>query len=1653
MVSVGPLLSQTQFIICSCACCYLSACWVGMVSYGRLCFSCCGAHSLADSWCYDELVLPDESMLPDEGMLPSRRASKRFRYRQRLKLRRLKSAASVSGRFRRRALPYHLVLRCRRRGGRRPNYRHWSSSFKRFQHELQKTLLLKKHYPDAATLLNHIRTASSVAYVESIHREHELRVRIGYNPSSLVLPGVSEDVYTPFFNLHDPLQVHAPTIKSKVMPVSEYLDANPPEVPTAPLRNTYAKLTTQEWMKNTLTTYFRVAEMSKKVSDKKQLYRELPLIWDTGASIGLTPFRSDFIDYVKLENVSVKDIARQNKVLGVGTVMWKFVTREGRDIFLPLICYHVEHAEIRLMSPQQYCKSHGGYATVHGNTVTWNLPDKAIIDIPIDAKSNLPMIHNVSTTSDEQSKIGPHLVGMIAELADIEPGERSTLNAEYRSEASTFDTICSHQARAFNSCFPCVADETNQQLTGPQKELLLWHWRLGINMQHVQELMHDRVYKTTDDEDVRLPAVIPTKHVTTKSCNIPMCMSCELAKMKARVPKVKVSKTIAATEGILKKDCYEPGDMVSSDQFNVHTSGRKLDGYGRESAETGYHGGTVYIDAASGLVRVEMQVSMGANETVLGKHKFEQWVYDLASVCVKKYHSDNGVYDSAVFREDCAGQDQKQTFSGVGAKHQNAVAERTIQTLSYWARTMMVHAAIHWPTNGADNLRLWPFAMKQAEWIYNRIPNRKTGLTPLEVFTKEKADHRDLLRAHVWGCPVYVLDPTLQDGKKIPKWNKRSRLGQFLGFSDQHSSLVGRVRHLGTNYVSPQYHVVYDDKFETVYNGTVISETGAEHIFTDLFENARDHYGPVERNKRGEVVFEPPPLNDMWLSEGERREKRVEIERRRVREKQRWLKREQEVQEMNSSPVSTSRPTSRPPGMTVVSDDDDSSVGTASSDTFTADAVDDDSIGPPPFIPPRQQRNTRQQPSGSPTGAPEGAGTGPEPQLRRSRRVADGIKAKPRLIADPKFGNILSIEDPNPIFDVLHGNRQTPVLASLARTTRSERKYKVQRDRRVAEYEEHTLNTMDWGETLTVSEFLETEIAPYFQLSIESEPYGLPDKHTMEDIMVNYANPLVLAAKTTASSADNPTWDQAMKGPFAEEYWRAAEVEVETLERIKAWTVVEREAGMNVLPGTWAFKLKRYPDGKVKKFKARFCARGDRQKEGIDFTETYAPVAQWTTVRMMLILECLLGLKSKQGDISCAFLHAELGPTERIYVEMPRGFKQYDSKGRPKVLSLLRFLYGLRNSPRAFWQYLTRKLEACGLRQSKLDPCLFIGTHVIVVTYVDDVLFWSNDEKHIYELGTKLRKAQVDLEKDSDAAGFLGVDLVRMPGGRIHMKQPGLIKRIIATLGFDESETSSKKTPAERKPLIKDEEGEMAQESFSYASVVGMLLYLAGHTRPELCYSVSQAARFMFAPKRSHEVALKRIGRYLVGTADMGIILDPKNATSLHIDAYPDADFAGLYGYEDTTDPVCVRSRTGYIIAVSNCPVVVYSSLQTETALSTMQAEIYAMAQCCKALFPVIEMVKELSGAAGLPLGGPPQMKITLHEDNSGALILAKTIPPEFTPRSKFYALKTIWFREQIANLGIEVIKVDTKLQWGDICTKMPPVVIFEFLRKLIMGW
>jgi hypothetical protein len=192
-----------------------------------------------------------------------------------------------------------------------------------------------------------------------------------------------------------------------------------------------------------------------------------------------------------------------------------------------------------------------------------------------------------------------------------------------------------------------------------------------------------------------------------------------------------------------------------------------------------------------------------------------------------------------------------------------------------------------------------------------------------------------------------------------------------------------------------------------------------------------------------------------------------------------------------------------------------------------------------------------------------------------------------------------------------------------------------------------------------------------------------------------------------------------------------------------------------------------------------------------------------------------------------------------------------------------------------------------------------------------------------------------------------------------------------------------------------------------------MLLYLSGHTRPDITLAVNCCARYMCCPKHLHELALKCIGCYLKQTSDHGMAMNP-SSNVCKIDAYPDADFAGMYGHEDHTDPAYAKSHTGFIITFAECPVTWQSTLQTETALSAMEAKIIALSKCCRELFPIIDMVHLLAEVTNLPIGNMT-MNVSILEDNSGALVLAKTLPPQFTPRSKYYAIETIWFHEEIS--------------------------------------
>ena len=238
-------------------------------------------------------------------------------------------------------------------------------------------------------------------------------------------------------------------------------------------------------------------------------------------------------------------------------------------------------------------------------------------------------------------------------------------------------------------------------------------------------------------------------------------------------------------------------------------------------------------------------------------------------------------------------------------------------------------------------------------------------------------------------------------------------------------------------------------------------------------------------------------------------------------------------------------------------------------------------------------------------------------------------------------------------------------------------------------------------------------------------------------------------------------------------------------------------------------------------------------------------------------------------------------------------------------------------------------------------------------------------------------------------------------------------------------------------------------EEWSYASVVGQLLYLANNSRPDIAYAVNSACRHTHSPRKAHGVALKRIARYLKGTRERGLIMKP--ADHLGIDCYVDSDFCGLWKSENPADPISVRSRTGYVITLGGCPLTWASKLQTDTATSTMHAEYTALSQSLRELLPLKELVHEIASKLGYGAKVQARTHSAIFEDNMGALILANKCHD--TPRSKFYALKLHHFREQVQNGSLVVQKIDSKVNPADGFTKGLDKIKFRVFCYLLMRW
>jgi hypothetical protein len=261
------------------------------------------------------------------------------------------------------------------------------------------------------------------------------------------------------------------------------------------------------------------------------------------------------------------------------------------------------------------------------------------------------------------------------------------------------------------------------------------------------------------------------------------------------------------------------------DQYESSVRGCLPNSKGKESFGNKYAGGTIFYNHASGYIKCIHQVSLCTLDTIIAKNLFEQEA-KTCGVRVLSYHRENGIFKSKEFSDALQSLNQTIRFSGIGAHHQNGVAERAIRIVTEQARTMMHHAFLHW--SHVFSTDFWPYALDDAKYIYNHISQRDRGWALIELFCSVTFRCEYLQRIRVWGSPVY-------DGIKIPKWEPRACQGQSMGFSLEHSSLVGLVCNLITEYISPQYHMVFDELFTTVHSAVQDENQQDQFPWLDLF--------------------------------------------------------------------------------------------------------------------------------------------------------------------------------------------------------------------------------------------------------------------------------------------------------------------------------------------------------------------------------------------------------------------------------------------------------------------------------------------------------------------------------------------------------------------------------------------------------------------------------------------------------------------------------------------------------------------------------------------------------------------------------------------------------------------------------------------------
>nr|KYP70921.1 Retrovirus-related Pol polyprotein from transposon TNT 1-94 [Cajanus cajan] len=508
---------------------------------------------------------------------------------------------------------------------------------------------------------------------------------------------------------------------------------------------------------------------------------------------------------------------------------------------------------------------------------------------------------------------------------------------------------------------------------------------------------------------------------------------------------------------------------------------------------------------------------------------------------------------------------------------------------------------------------------------------------------------------------------------------------------------------------------------------------------------------------------------------------------------------------------------------------------------------------------------------------------------------------------------------------------------------------------------------------------------------------------------------LLTEPKSYAEASKSDCWIKAMTD------------EITALEANNTWTVTSLPPHKTAIGCKWIYKVKHHADGSVERHKARLVAKGYTQLEGLDFLDTFAPVAKLTTVHLLLSLAAIHNWFLKQLDINNAFLHGDLN--EEVYMHLPPGLT---TTTPGQVCKLNRSLYGLKQASRQWYARLSTFIMQQGFHHSSADHSLFLkftnSACTALLVYVDDIVLAGNDLTEIHQITALLHKT-FKIKDLGDLTYFLGLEVARN-SIEIHLCQRKYTLDILSDTGMLACCPSS--TLMDYKAALSSDTGTPLTDPSAYRQLIGRLIYLT-NTHPDITHAVQHLSQFASKPTTYHQHAAFRILRYLKQAPGRGIFLSANS--SLQLKSFSDSDWAGCM---DTR-----RSITGFAVYLGHSLISWKSKKQATVSRSSSEAEYRALASTsCE-----IQWLTYLLEDFRLQFIRPA----LLYCDNQSVLQIACN--QVFHERTKHIEIDCHLVREKVSNGLLKLLPVSSSAQLADIYTKaLSPSRFNELNSKLGMS-